>query len=84
MPRRYLLLLLLLPGLLATVLASADEIRPALLDIMALARHLGRRLSVNPPVGSWRFAPYAIGGLAAFWSIQRVMSFLPVGVALPA
>ena len=38
---------------------------------------LFRRLSLTAPVGAWRVAPYAIGSLAAFWTIQRVMSFIP-------
>jgi len=36
-----------------------------------------RRLPVTAPAGTWRVAPYTIGGVAAFWTIQRVMSFLP-------
>jgi hypothetical protein len=36
---------------------------------------LGKRLHVPRPNWSWRVAPYAIGGLAAFWTIQRVLSF---------
>jgi len=38
---------------------------------------LFRRLALTAPVGAWRVAPYAIGSLAAFWTIQRVMSFIP-------
>jgi hypothetical protein len=36
-----------------------------------------RRLPLTAPAGAWRVAPYTIGSLAAFWSIQRVMSFIP-------
>ena len=36
-----------------------------------------RRLPLTAPEGAWRLAPYTIGGLAAFWTIQRVMSFMP-------
>jgi hydrogenase/urease accessory protein HupE len=36
-----------------------------------------RRIPITPPQGAWRLAPYAIGGLAAFWTIQRVVSMLP-------
>lgn len=35
-----------------------------------------RRLSINWPAGSWRVLPYAIGSMAAFWTIQRVDGFL--------
>ena len=38
---------------------------------------LVRRLPLTAPAGSWRVAPYAIGGVAAFWTIQRVISFVP-------
>ena len=39
---------------------------------------LRRRLPVAVPEGAWRLLPYGIGSVAAFWTIQRVMSFLPV------
>ena len=39
---------------------------------------LFRRLSLQVPQGAWRVAPYTIGSVAAFWTIQRVMSFIPV------
>jgi hypothetical protein len=35
-----------------------------------------RRVPVAWPAGSWRLMPYTIGSLAAFWTIQRVISFL--------
>jgi hypothetical protein len=37
-----------------------------------------RRLPVTLPQGAWRVMPYAIGSIAAFWTIDRVMSFLPL------
>jgi len=43
------------------------------LGLMALLK----RLPLPPPAGAWRVAPYCIGSLAAFWTIQRVMSFVP-------
>jgi hypothetical protein len=39
---------------------------------------LFRRLPWQAPQGSWRVVPYAIGSMAAFWTIQRVMSFMPM------
>jgi hypothetical protein len=33
-----------------------------------------RRLPVTPPEGAWRLVPYSIGGIAAFWTIDRVMA----------
>jgi hypothetical protein len=41
------------------------------------AMALFRRLPLHAPRGVWRVAPYAIGSLAAFWTIQRVLSFMP-------
>ena len=37
-----------------------------------------KRLPINAPPGAWRVLPYSIGGLAAYWTIDRVMSFMPV------
>ncbi len=39
-----------------------------------------KRLPFTAPQGAWRIAPYAIGSVAAFWTIERVVSFLPIGV----
>jgi hypothetical protein len=36
-----------------------------------------KRLPLAAPAGAWRVAPYTIGAVAAFWTIQRVMSFVP-------
>jgi len=33
-----------------------------------------RRVRLTIPQGAWRLAPYSIGALAAFWTIQRVVS----------
>lgn len=46
----------------------------AVLGLLALLR----RLPVSLPAGVWRLVPYSIGGIAAFWTFERVMSFLPV------
>ena len=45
-------------------------------SLMALLR----RLPLTAPQGAWRVLPYSIGSVAAFWTIDRVMSFLPVAV----
>ena len=39
-----------------------------------------RRLPVTAPQGTWRLLPYSIGSVAAYWTIDRVVSFLPVAV----
>ena len=35
-----------------------------------------RRVPVGMPAGSWRLVPYFIGCTAAFWTVQRVSSFV--------
>ena len=43
--------------------------------VIALARLAARRIGMSPPVWAWRIPPYAIGGVAAFWIIQRIAAF---------
>ena len=33
-----------------------------------------RRLPLSLPQGTWRLAPYSIGALAAFWTIERLVT----------
>ena len=47
----------------------------AILSIMALARWLIRRTAMPKPAWAWRVAPYSIGGVAAFWMVQRIAAF---------
>jgi len=35
-----------------------------------------KKLPVTPPESAWRVLPYSIGGVAAFWTIDRVLSFM--------
>jgi HupE/UreJ protein len=42
------------------------------LSLMAVLR----RLPLTAPKGAWQLLPYAIGSVAAFWTIERVGSFL--------
>jgi hydrogenase/urease accessory protein HupE len=42
---------------------------------IALARRSARRIGVLQPTWAWRIPPYAIGGVAAFWVVQRVAAF---------
>ena len=37
---------------------------------------LTKSVPIHWPAGSWRVVPYTIGSIAAFWTIQRVGSFL--------
>ena len=37
-----------------------------------------KRLPVSAPQGAWRALPYSIGGIAAYWTIDRVVSFVPL------
>lgn len=45
------------------------------LAVIAAAREITRRVDVLRPVWAWRVAPYAIGGMAMFWVIQRIAAF---------
>jgi hydrogenase/urease accessory protein HupE len=47
----------------------------AILSLMALGRWLIRRVAIPQPAWAWRMAPYSIGGVAAFWMIQRIAAF---------
>ena len=47
----------------------------ATLSIVAVARLLVRRTAISQPAWAWRVAPYSIGGIAAFWMIQRIAAF---------
>lgn len=35
-----------------------------------------KRLHIKWPVNAWKWMPYAIGSLAAFWTIERIIGFL--------
>jgi hypothetical protein len=39
-----------------------------------------RRLPLSLPQGAWRLAPYSIGSLAAFWTLQRLVASFSRGV----
>jgi hydrogenase/urease accessory protein HupE len=43
--------------------------------VLGLARQATRRIGVSQPAWAWRVPPYAIGGVAAFWLIQRIAAF---------
>lgn len=37
---------------------------------------IGNRLHIKWPAWSWKLLPYGIGSIAAFWTIERIVSFL--------
>jgi hydrogenase/urease accessory protein HupE len=45
------------------------------LGTLAVARRIVRRLKIDVPSWWWRVPPYAIGGIASFWVVQRVAAF---------
>jgi hydrogenase/urease accessory protein HupE len=45
------------------------------LGALAIARRIGRHLQIDAPSWWWRVPPYAIGGIASFWVLQRVAAF---------
>ena len=36
-----------------------------------------KQLPLRTPPGAWRVLPYSVGSVAAYWTIDRVMSFMP-------
>ena len=44
--------------------------------VIALARQIAQRINVPRPAWAWAVPPYAIGGVAAFWVIQRIAAFI--------
>lgn len=47
----------------------------AVFAVIAIGRWSTRRFSWTQPTWLWRIPPYAIGGLASFWVVQRVAAF---------
>jgi hydrogenase/urease accessory protein HupE len=45
-----------------------------ILSILRVARLVGHRNGMTGPVWAWRLPPYAIGGIASFWLIQRIVN----------
>jgi hydrogenase/urease accessory protein HupE len=45
------------------------------LALIATGGSVARRLQVHQPDWLWRVAPYAIGGYASFWLVERVAGF---------
>jgi hydrogenase/urease accessory protein HupE len=45
------------------------------LGAIAVARRIALRLKFEAPSWWWRVPPYAIGGIASFWLVQRVAAF---------
>jgi hydrogenase/urease accessory protein HupE len=45
------------------------------LTAMASARWIVRSVTLSPPSWLWRVPPYAIGGIASFWVVQRLAAF---------
>jgi hydrogenase/urease accessory protein HupE len=46
-----------------------------LYGVVAGVRQVARRVALSQPAWVWRVPPYAIGGVAAFWLIQRIATF---------
>jgi hydrogenase/urease accessory protein HupE len=45
------------------------------LAVMTVGARAGQRWRLAQPAWLWRIAPYAIGGLASFWLVERVAAF---------
>ena len=49
------------------------------ITIVAVIIALIRKVKISYPSWSWRLVPYTIGSIAAFWTLQRTISFLQIG-----
>ena len=47
----------------------------AILAVAAATRWTVRRLAIGTPAWLWRVPPYAIGGIASYWVLERVAAF---------
>ena len=47
----------------------------AVLGVITISLRMGQRLRLSQPVWLWRIAPYAIGGVASFWLVERIAAF---------
>jgi len=47
----------------------------AVLTVIAVGWRAAQRLRLSQPAWLWRIAPYAIGGLASFWLVERIAAF---------
>ena len=47
----------------------------AVLAVIAAGWRIGHRLRLSQPAWIWRIAPYAIGGVASFWLVERIAAF---------
>jgi len=47
----------------------------AVLTVIAVGWRTAQRVRLSQPAWLWRLAPYAIGGLASFWLVERVAAF---------
>jgi hypothetical protein len=47
----------------------------AVLTVIAVGWRAAQRLRLSQATWLWRLAPYAIGGLASFWLVERVTAF---------
>jgi hypothetical protein len=45
------------------------------LGVIAAGRRLGRRIAAATPTWLWRVPPYAIGGSASYWMLERLAAF---------
>jgi hypothetical protein len=47
----------------------------AVLTAIAVGSRAAQRLRLAQTAWLWRLAPYAIGGVASFWLVERVAAF---------
>ncbi len=56
---------------------AQEDLRILRAEHASVAKMFLEGVTAVAPAGAWRVDPYTIGAVAAFWTIQRVMSFVP-------
>jgi len=69
-----------IPLALFTFNVGVESGQVLFIAIVAVIIAILRKIKIPYPNWSWRLVPYTIGSIAAFWTLQRTISFLQFGV----
>lgn len=68
-----------IPLALFTFNVGVESGQVLFIAIVAIIFAVLRKVNIAYPKWSWRVVPYTIGGIAAFWTIQRTISLIQIG-----
>lgn len=68
-----------IPLALFTFNVGVESGQVLFIAIVAVIIAILRKVNIPYPGWSWRLVPYAIGSIAAFWTLERTISFLQPG-----